>query len=243
MTFLAPYFAELDSSKVKISAQQGSDFAKQIASDFNPIHDVDSKRYCVPGDLLFALALRRYGLFQQMSFTFLDMVAGESVLHYPELSAGRACVRYADEANGNKAGKAALDVSANGSHADDSVLLETLIRKYVSFSGQNFPHILMPLMEHHDVMINPSRPLVIYESMTFDLQRLSFNDLQIRLSGSELDVQGKRGSAQLQFEFFDAQGQLGVGAKSLVLSGLRPFDKAAMQSLYEGYMANARPQS
>ena len=34
--------------------KQASDFAKQVASDFNPIHDEDAKRFCVPGDLLFS---------------------------------------------------------------------------------------------------------------------------------------------------------------------------------------------
>jgi hypothetical protein len=47
--FLSPYFTKQDQS-VFISAQQASDFAKKIAGDFNPIHDVGAKRFCVPGD-------------------------------------------------------------------------------------------------------------------------------------------------------------------------------------------------
>ena len=52
--FLAPYFSEQNQA-ISVSAQQASDFAKKIAQDFNPIHNVGAKRFCVPGDLLFAL--------------------------------------------------------------------------------------------------------------------------------------------------------------------------------------------
>lgn len=52
--FLSPYFLKQNQS-ISVSAQQASDFAKKIAQDFNPIHDVGAKRFCVPGYLLFAL--------------------------------------------------------------------------------------------------------------------------------------------------------------------------------------------
>ena len=45
---------------IAISREQASDFAKGVAGDFNPIHDVDAKRFCVPGDLLFSLALHTW---------------------------------------------------------------------------------------------------------------------------------------------------------------------------------------
>ena len=68
-------FYNQNQSELTISAEQGSSFAKTISNDFNPIHDPDSKRFCVPGDLLFALVLQRYGLSQDMSFSFAGMVA------------------------------------------------------------------------------------------------------------------------------------------------------------------------
>ena len=46
------YYSEVG-QEVRVSRQQASDFAKNIADDFNPIHDVQTKRFCVPGDLLF----------------------------------------------------------------------------------------------------------------------------------------------------------------------------------------------
>ena len=64
--FLNPYHSA-NNTKIIISAEQGSSFAKDISNDFNPIHDPGSKRFCVPGDLLFALVLGRYGISEKMT--------------------------------------------------------------------------------------------------------------------------------------------------------------------------------
>ena len=61
-------FCRISNNKVSFSRQQASDFAKQIADDFNPLHDVEAKRFCVPGDLLFAVASAKAGLHKKMSF-------------------------------------------------------------------------------------------------------------------------------------------------------------------------------
>jgi hypothetical protein len=230
MDFLSNYF-ETQTNSLLISGQQGSDFAKRIAGDFNPIHDVGSKRFCVPGDLLFAVALSRYGLHQEMTFRFRDMVKADSELVYAD-KVGDG-VSYAN-------GKAVLDISASGDSINDPKAIESLLRKYVAFSGQNFPHILVPLMEEHQVMINPARPLVIYESMSFDLDTLKFDDLDIRLEETSLSVEGKRGNAVLNFSFNDKSGQVGRGAKKLVLSGLRPYEPDAVQAMCDEYLAFAK---
>ena len=81
--FLKPFHSS-HRNTVIISAEQGSSFAKSVSNDFNPIHDVDSKRFCVPGDLLFALVLQRYGLSQEMSFNFSGMVSADTELLFPE---------------------------------------------------------------------------------------------------------------------------------------------------------------
>src|SRR5690625_7513137 len=67
---------------IRISAEQGSRFTKLIAGDFNAIHDADSKRFCVPGDLMFALVLNHYGLSEQMQFRFRGMVAANQPLDF-----------------------------------------------------------------------------------------------------------------------------------------------------------------
>ena len=81
--FLDPFHSS-NQNTISISAEQASSFAKSVSNDFNPIHDVDSKRFCVPGDLLFALVLQRYGLSQEMSFNFSGMVSSDTELLFPE---------------------------------------------------------------------------------------------------------------------------------------------------------------
>ena len=80
---LDPYYIQQDSSII-ISAEQASIFAKKECQDFNPIHDPDSKRFCVPGDLLFALALKEYGVSESMKFTFTNMVGDNIPLNFPK---------------------------------------------------------------------------------------------------------------------------------------------------------------
>ncbi len=235
MQFLGEFFRQSEQGTV-ITADQGSAFAKQIAGDFNPIHDPSSKRFCVPGDLLFAVALAKYGLHQSMRFEFLDMVKADSLLAYPRsVTQGKAMVSYAEASN-----KDVLALEVGGESTNDGAKVESLLRKYVAFSGQNFPSILMPLMEQYDVMINPARPLVIYQSMSFEISSLTFSQLDIELESTSLEVNGKRGDASLNFAFYDGQTKVGHGVKNLVLSGLRPYNKEVMQELCDNYLANAK---
>jgi len=238
MQFLDNFYTLDDLGNTVITDQQGSDFAKHIAQDFNPIHDVGIKRFCVPGDLLFAIALRKYGLYQKMSFDFLDLVKSGSELIYPEFLGDtrtnpRTIVTYTNT-------KEVLGMNVAGEKIPSDGAAESLLRQYVAFSGQNFPHILLPLMEQHQVMINPTRPLVIYQSMSFELDTLTFSDLSIKLESTSLNVEGKRGDAILNFSFSDASGEVGHGSKKLVLSGLRPYDHAVMQQLCDDYLAVAK---
>lgn len=56
-------FYSVQDGRIVISAPpQASYFAKEIAGgDFNPIHDPDARRFCVPGDLLFTIVVSRFG--------------------------------------------------------------------------------------------------------------------------------------------------------------------------------------
>lgn len=245
MQFLNHFFDTSPKTSL-ITRAQGSAFAKDVANDFNPIHDEDSKRFCVPGDLLFAIALHKYGLYQNMSFEFLDMVKANSPLVYPEqLNDGIARIYYADSTSdsSDKSPKEALAITASGESMDHPDSVENVLRKYVAFSGQNFPYILMPLMEQHGVMINPARPLIIYQSMEFELTTLNFAKLEIKLESTHLDVNGKRGDAMLNFCFYDGGNEIGRGAKKLVLSGLRPYEASVMQALCDEYLSNAKKVS
>lgn len=224
---LTDYYSEQD-GQVRITPQQASRFAKDVAGDFNPIHDPDARRFCVPGDLLFALVLARQGLRQRMRFRFSGMVGDGVALRIPSEQADEIQVRDA-------AGKEYLTVECAGAHSRDPALIESLTLGYVAFSGQTFPHILVPLMEQHRVMLNPERPLVIYESMTIDLDHLDFDAPRLELQDSRLQLDGKRGDVRLEFRLV-ADGQpVGRGAKSMVLSGLRPYEAGTIQRLVEDY--------
>jgi Protein of unknown function (DUF3581). len=230
MKFLSDFYSALQGDQISVSAEQGNNFAKFIADDFNPIHDTQSKRFCVPGDLLFAIALERYGLHESMSFQFRELIKADTSLNYPSQGQGPTEFDVICDRS-----KAVLGIKYSGAHSDNAQRVEQLIRNYVVFSGQNFPHILVPLMQEHKVMINPTRPLVIYESMSLKFNDLDFDTLTITLSSTELEVLGKRGNAQLHFSLHDGDKQIGIGLKRLVLSGLREYDQAAIDTMCEKY--------
>ncbi len=227
--FLNPFYSDRHGS-IRISAQQASLFAKDVAGDFNPIHDPDSKRFCVPGDLLFSLVLSRYGLSQNMRFVFSGMVGDGVSLLFPETDAEAFHIGDVD-------GKSYLQIEREGASTKDPALIEALALHYVAFSGHNFPDILVPLMARHNVMINPQRPLVIYESMAFHLDRLGFAEPELELADARLEVNGRRGDAGLYFRIKVGDEVVGTGSKKLVLSGLREYDQHSMQQFTEEYLA------
>lgn len=227
MSFLQSYTTWED-GKVCFARLQASRFAKQVADDFNPIHDVDAKRFCVPGDLLFAVLLDRLGVYPRMDFTFAGMVGDGVPLHFDETVSGE--LQLVDER-----GKEYLRASFSGEPNRDQQVIEKTIRSYVRFSGHNFPHVLGKLMEEHGVMINIDRPLVIYESMSLNLDRSDVSDLEIEHTGATMEVVGKRGNANLTFRFLEKGEPVGTGEKKMVLSGLREFDASVMRQMVEKY--------
>ncbi len=225
--FLSPFFDE-QAGAFKISPDQASRFAKHIACDFNPIHDATAKRFCVPGDLLFALILTRQGLYKNMHFNFQGMVGKEAVIQLQPISSN--IVQFQD----NK-GKTYLETHFDGEKITDTANLEAFIRSYVSFSGHNFIHILEPLMKKHKVMVNPTRPLIIYENMSFSLETLTFSNPEPKLSKSELTLDGKRGDVDLYFDIIDEGKLIGNGKKTLILSGLRAYEETGMKAMTNSY--------
>lgn len=221
------YFTKQNET-TSFSRLQGSSFAKEIAGDFNPIHDEDNKRFCVPGDLLFSVVLHQLGLNQYMNFAFGGMVSGDVPLCFTTTDEGN--INVSDEKN-----KTYLTVTRQGEHADNPALVEQIIARYVAFSGQTFPHILVPLMTENNVMINPARPLVIYESMRIDINNFEAKSTELELTSSTLDVDGKRGSVCLKFDLNYEGEKIGSGEKRLLLSGLRPFDKEQVDQLIQKY--------
>ncbi|MFP4079098.1 MAG: DUF3581 domain-containing protein [Ectothiorhodospira sp.] len=232
-SYLDP-FHDRESGGVRVSRHQASRFAKEVAGDFNPIHNEDAKRFCVPGDLLFCLVLAHYGVSRRMAFTFRNMVGDGVHLHFPETDASHLEIVDA-------AGKVYLEVDREGETSRDPALMEQMTRDYAAFSGQNFPHVLVPLMKSRDVMVNPQRPLVFYNSMVFEFTRWPVPEApQLVFSGADLQVEGKRGDVDLVFDLVCGDELVGTGCKKLVLSGLRPFEQEVMDDLvrqYDGWKA------
>lgn len=227
--FLQSFFSQ-NGNQLSISAEQGSQFAKQVCNDYNPIHDVESKRFCVPGDLLFALTLNNYGLSQQMRFDFSGLVPANKELLFPEWNTSELSITDSRE-------KIYLNAYREGDMSQEQSAIEHLVRSYVAFSGHSFPYILVPLMQEHQVMINVARPLVMYQSMSLSLDQIALSTPEVKFLDAQMEVDGKRGNVTLQFSINEGEKAIGRGEKKLVLSGLREFDQQAMDQLILDYEA------
>lgn len=223
---LTDYYTRND-DRIHFSRTQASRFAKEIANDFNPLHDIDGKMFCVPGDLLFAVALERLGLSRQMHFTFSGMVSDDEVI-FPISDSERIDIT-------DTSGKCYLTIERKGEISRDTALIEHLVRDYVAFSGKTFPHILEPLMAEQGVMINPTRPLAIYQHMEIQLDRLDLTNPALESANSTLEVSGKKGMARLGYLIKENGEPVGHGAKYMSLRGLQPFDGEAMARLIDQY--------
>jgi hypothetical protein len=227
--FLQSFFSQ-NGNQLSISAEQGSQFAKQICNDYNPIHDVESKRFCVPGDLLFALTLNNYGLSQHMRFDFSGLVPADKELLFPEWNTSELSITDSRE-------KIYLNAYREGDVSQQQSAIEHLVRSYVEFSGHSFPYILVPQMQQHQVMINAARPLVMYQSMSLSLDQLDISSPEVKILDAQMEVDGKRGNVTLQFSINDGGKAIGHGEKKLVLSGLREYDQQVMDQLILDYEA------
>ncbi|WP_413284403.1 DUF3581 domain-containing protein [Vibrio sp. MA40-2] len=221
--FLSPYVS-VTNNQFQFTRRQASHFAKKIAGDFNPIHDEDNKRFCVPGDLLFAVLLTEEGISQKMRFDFSGMVNDGIALKLEHKCENESALV-------DDKGKQYLHMNRQGKVSHDSEFIEHVIKTYVKFSGMNFPHILVPLMEQKNVMINCQRPLVIYESMEVEFDRFDLHHPDVEISETNFEVEGKRGVVTLNFVFKEDGVIVGKGVKRLVTSGLRPYDKTAVDNL------------
>jgi hypothetical protein len=227
--FLKEFYSG-SSQCTEITATQGSLFAKEIANDFNPLHDVDSKRFCVPGDLLFAIVLEKYGLSKKMTFTFTGMLGHNIILDFPETEGAQFDI------NGSN-NKTILKVDRSGEISTDQAMIDALIRDYVAFSGHNFPYVLVPLMKKQNGMINLTRPLVMYNSMCIEFKHLDFTHPKVEMLEPELSVSGKRGDAHLHFQIKSDDEVVGTGFKKIVISGIREYEEGPMQDFVDNYLA------
>lgn len=224
-------FYNSQDGKISFTRKQASDFAKQIADDFNPLHNEDAKRFCVPGDLLFAVTLEKSGLSQAMKFNFSGMVNDNVALTFPSKAEPASEIKDDND-------KVYVTVNATGESSHCKTLIESLISAYVGFSGHTFPHLLCELMKKHQVMINPARPMVMYESMEINMTDLTVQSVSLELSSTTLTIDGKRGNACLAFNLYSDGKLVGNGVKHMVLSGLRPYCEETIQQITTTYMAS-----
>jgi hypothetical protein len=222
-------FYSIHEGSVCIDAEQASMFAKEVAHDFNPLHDVDAKRFCVPGDLLFSIALEKYGLSQNMNFIFTGMVGYDILLNFPDTDAEQIVV------NDNH-GKTYLQVERSADISRNTALIESFIRDYVAFSGQNFPYVLVPLLAEENVMFNLNRPLVIYESMTLSFDHFDFQQASVEMLKPKMEVNGKRATAFLHFEIKADGIVVGTGFKKLAISVPSDYEAGPMQKFVDEYL-------
>ena len=230
--FLSSFHHE-DANGIHITPEQASRFAKEVAGDFNPIHTPGNKRFCVPGDLLFSLVLNKYGISQQMCFTFAGMVGEGVALQFPDEEADKLAITDDND-------KTYLQVERKGDVSSSSEQVEAFSREYVSFSGKNFPDILVPLITEQNVMLNPARPLVIYESMSVRLDHVDFSVPKLELTDSSIEVKGKRGDVRLDFQISDGDRPVGAGFKKLVIGGLIPYDEEVVTAVVAEYEADKK---
>lgn len=222
-------FHYAENYQVTIAAEQASRFAKEIADDFNPLHNPDAKRFCVPGDLLFSLVLAKYGLNRKMCFLFKGMVGDNTALNFTPTDAAQFTLTDAQD-------KVYLQVEREGAQNHDQDVIEALTRNYVAFSGHNFPHTLQPLLAENGVMINPDRPMVIYERMSFELERVDLQQPELEAVQADFTVNGKRGTADLNFIVKDNEATVGTGFKRLLVSGLKPYNETVAEALVQAYL-------
>lgn len=221
-------YTPISADQISFTRQQASDFAKQVADDFNPLHNIDAKRFCVPGDLLFSIIIAKAGLYQTMSFDFSGMVNDGIELTFPQT------INDTFDIKDNK-DKTYLTVHANGEKTENPALINALTKAYVDFSGHTFPDILVKLMADKNVMINPARPMIMYQCMEISLQRLDITSLSLQLAKTSLTIEGKRGDAWLEFDLLSEGEVVGHGKKHMLLSGIREYEQESVDAMVALY--------
>lgn len=221
-------YCPIKNEQISFTRQQGSDFAKQVADDFNPLHNIEAKRFCVPGDLLFSIIIAKSGLHKEMSFNFSGMVNDGIALTFPN-----EIINDFDIVDNNN--KTYLSIEASGEKTHCALLINALTKAYVDFSGHTFPDILVKLMTKNNVMINPSRPMVMYQCMKISLERLDITTLTLKLSKTSLTIEGKRGDAWLEFDLISDGEIVGHGKKHMLLSGLREYCQDNVDAMVTQY--------
>ena len=90
-------------------------------------------------------------------------------------------------------------------------------------------------MKDNKVMINPARPMIMYESMSIHLDSLEFQEVSLELSSTTLEIDGKRGNACLSCDLVSQGKTVGHGKKFMLLSGLRDYCQETIDNIVSQY--------
>ena len=90
-------------------------------------------------------------------------------------------------------------------------------------------------MGKQEVMINPARPMVIYESMLINLDNLDITAPILEFAEPSFEYTGKRGKITLRFNLLENGVKVGSGEKHMVVSGIREYCQATVDDLIAFY--------
>jgi len=134
---------------------------KEVAGDFNPIHDPGCPPLLRARRIYFSLSyFWRFGLSTDMTFHF-SRPAGLKTCPANFAKGADGTIQVCDQARQGVSGS-----RPQRRHNTDKVFIEEFTLGYVAAFGQNFPPHHEALMESNGVMFNPTGQLVMYDSMT-----------------------------------------------------------------------------
>lgn len=214
-----------------------SAYARNVAKDFNPIHSHLAKKYCVPGDLIFALITEMHGAHNYMRVDFLNRVGAECKLFF---DTKRIALALLDVDK-----KLYAELATAGDKSVCPKRLKTVSNVVVSCTSGYFPYKLIDNLREENVMLSIRRSMVMLKSIEVELRNIhSASSLVAKYQSSGLELSGKRGEVKVYFQLFDDDGiSVGFVTKTVLIIGIEKFnDKASKQYLddYEGIVQSPR---
>ena len=79
--------------------------------------------------------------------------------------------------------------------------------------------------------------------MVIEIEQFAGGELLLEFSSASMEVNGKKGSVKLEFDLFVDGQKIGHGTKDMVVSGLRPFEQAAIDTIVSDYNATKKAYS
>jgi len=210
-----------------IDKESGSNFAKDICKDLNPIHNVESKKFIMLGDFLFALYVNEYGFPKNREVIFKNPIKINSL----ENSGLEVIVSKEGIFVGNQK-------KVESSVEDFLFFDESLLLQYCEISGSLFPDKLWGVFESSGLMPNFKRGIVMYTGVNFgfnfNLDSL-YGDIELDLDNVDYEIVSNRLFLKANVKV-DLNGEnVGSICKNLVCLGCVDYNKEKFDFLVENY--------